>query len=96
MATGNVVSATLDDSCEELRQEIRRLKQQHTPLPGNFCQDQSCNGAVVKKVVGLFRGKFEYSLPACRECGRPYFYAQDVRAVGEQEFWDCINKPFTV
>lgn len=93
MATGNVPD-TLNDSYEELRQEIDARKQQHTPLPGNFCHD--CSGEVVKKVIGLFRGKLQYSLPVCRKCDRPYFYAQDVRTVGEQEFLVCLNKPFTI
>ena len=79
---------------KKLAQEIRKRIQKFTPLPNNRCHD--CRGEVVRKVTGLLRGKFEYSFPECNKCGRVYCYAKDVRTVGEQEFLDRLNKPYSM
>ena len=69
-------------------------KRKHTPLPGNMCQ--RCGGTVVKKLASLLRGKFYFSTPECNSCGRVYIYAENVQTVGEAEFQNLLNKPFTV
>lgn len=83
-----------EEQYEKIEEEICERMQQFTPLPGNLCHN--CKGSVVKKVTGWAHGKFQYSLPACNDCNRPYYYAKNVNTTGEGEFLELVNKPFTV
>lgn len=80
--------------------EIRKFLEKHieesTPTDGNKCKTESCGGEVVKKVHGLFHGRFIYSTPECVKCGRTYTRAENVRSMGEKEFWKMLNQPFTI
>lgn len=82
---------------EELA-EIKKNLDEHietqTPLPGNICK--ACSGEVVKKVTGLYMGKFFYSFPECNKCGRIYFYATNAPTVGEEAFRRILEQPFTI
>jgi hypothetical protein len=68
----------------------------HTPLQGNICESKCCGGKVVKKVLGLYRGEFLYSIPTCQKCGRPYYLAKNVSTKGKEDFIEKMNQPFTI
>jgi hypothetical protein len=68
----------------------------YTPLQGNICKSECCNGKVVKEVLGIYRGEFKYSIPTCQNCGRLYFLAENVSTKGKEDFVDKVNQPFTV
>ncbi|MBI5817091.1 MAG: hypothetical protein HZB09_01555 [Candidatus Yonathbacteria bacterium] len=70
--------------------------EENTPLEGNICKSKECGGEIVAEVSSLFRGKFYYSIPKCIKCGRGYIFAKNVRTVGEKEFREMLNQPFTI
>jgi len=78
------------------RSYLEEYAVKHTPLQGNICESKCCGGKVVKKVLGLYRGEFSYSIPSCQKCGRPYYLAKNVSIKGKEEFIEKINQPFTV
>ena len=70
--------------------------EKHTPLEGNKCKTKECDGEVIAEVSSLFRGKFYYSIPQCIKCGREYFFAKNVRTIGEEEFREKLTQRFTI
>lgn len=77
---------------EQIGAILKNFTDKNTPLPGNICHD--CNGEIIKKVSGLFRGQLTYRIPECTNCGRAYFNAANVRATGEKEFNKLLNTPY--
>lgn len=76
---------------------LKKHVEENTPLEGNRCKEDGCDGEIVKKVTGLYRGKFSYSIPACNKCCRMYFFAKNVLVVGEKEFFEKILRtPFVL
>ncbi|OHA84264.1 MAG: hypothetical protein A2937_03365 [Candidatus Yonathbacteria bacterium RIFCSPLOWO2_01_FULL_47_33b] len=81
-----------EEDIKGISQAVKEMVEKATPLPGNKCHD--CEGEVVKKAQSLLRGKFGYAVPECRNCGRTYLYAENVRSGGTEEFLDLLNKPY--
>ncbi len=73
------------------------FREENTPFLGNKCKAENCGGDVVREVSGWFNGAFLYRTAACRKCGRQYLHAgDDVPKVGEKEFIEMMNTPFTI
>lgn len=77
------------DEYKTLKTLIDKRIADQTPLLGNLCH--TCKSDVIKKVVGSVNGRLLYSFPQCAECGRIYFYARNVRIIGEKEFRELLR-----
>ena len=75
---GCLTEESLKKIGEEREREIEFLKE-------GRCY---CGEKLVRKPVGIFRGKMEFSFPTCvgTNCGRVYSYNLPVEKVGVQEF----------
>lgn len=70
--------------------------EENTPLEGNRCKQEECDGEVVAEVVGLFHRRLYHSMSACNKCGRIYIFAKNVRTVGHEEFMRKLREPMTI
>lgn len=83
---------------EKLKEMLRMMLEENTPLPGNVCKENGCGGEVLRRAIG-FSGCFAcfiYEMPACKKCGRTYSNAKNVGTWGESELAEKINQPMTI
>lgn len=73
---------------------VREFIEENTPASAGRCH---CGGALVKKVNGLYMGRFYYDDPKCRVCGRVYRADTSCTATeGEKDFMKKINTPMNM
>ena len=71
--------------------------ERQTTLPGNKCQEDGCQGDVVRRLRGWsFPNGFQDNQPACGTCGRVYSGATNVPRAGEADSRVRIPKSFVV
>jgi len=70
----------------------------HTVPKNGICKSDDCNGKIIREVIALFRGKFEFDFPHCERCKRTYIFGshEHVPKRGQDEFLELMNKPMTI
>lgn len=70
--------------------------ERQVPNPGNLCKTEGCTGHIIKKVSGIYQGRYNFHTPECGVCSRQYTKAEHVPPVGIAEFRKMMDEPFTI
>ena len=74
--------------------EERPEKIYRKPKKAGVCDE--CGGAIVRRVVSLFRGQYSFDQPACKDCRTSYWGEKNAPKVGVEEFQNRMQTSFTI
>ena len=81
---------------ENFVKEAEEYFKRQIPRSGNLCRSEGCTGHIIKKVCGLYQGRYSFHTPECSVCGRTYTKAEHAPPVGIVEFRKKMNEAFTI